>query len=659
MPATRRRFSQPPLPRSLRWQFRLILSVQTLLIVAGAVIAVYGLRLSADTTRRLADEHLLHLQQSQDLIQSALLIERESHRMLTVDSIDTMQASYQELLKRLDIVDASVLRLGQTSNDLAVLALHQMNQLFRNTVHTVAQLRKNLLAGTLAPSERARQQEMFSTLRGELQHQVVALVDSTRDLAAKFTLNYQRMMRRVADGAARDQWRVLALLAGSILLVWLVSRYFLGYRVLARLQQVSDGLRLGEIRSGSPPFSADADDEIGEMAHAVEQFLEDRRLLVHTQRHLQHSEELLRAIIEAAPVGVIGLDIHGNVHSVWNRAAEQLLGWSANEVMGGPFPMFQADENQTIRWFREEMCNGVTLNGVEVQQPRRDGAPIDYSIYASPLRDPGGAITGYIIVLVDSYEHKRLEDQLRRRNKDLEFANAGLEAANRELEAFAYSVSHDLRAPLRHIDGFLELLDAKTRAALDEQSRHYLDSIFDAARKMGRLIDDLLSFSRMGRHAITVQRVQMAPLVRDVIREFAPDTAGRAVDWRIDDLPMVNGDAAMLRMVMANLIANALKFTRPREKARIEIGTLPGKDAETVIFVRDNGVGFDMAYADKLFGVFQRLHHADEFEGTGIGLANVRRIIDRHGGRVWAEGKVDRGATIYFSLPSTFREDDR
>ena len=260
-------------------------------------------------------------------------------------------------------------------------------------------------------------------------------------------------------------------------------------------------------------------------------------------------------------------------------------------------------------------------------------------------------------------QRHRDEDELARHRNHLEALvqrrTAALEASNKELESFTYSVSHDLRAPVRHIDGFIELLKQKAGTNLDEQSRHYIDAISDAARKMGLLIDDLLSFSRMRSHAKSLKQVALANLVRDVIQEAGPDTAGRTIDWRIDELPLVEGDAAMLRMVLVNLISNALKFTRPREQAEIEIGSLPSKDSETVIFVRDNGVGFDMAYADKLFGIFQRLHRADEFEGTGIGLANVHRIIARHGGRTWAIGQVDQGATFYFSLPQTERGGSR
>jgi light-regulated signal transduction histidine kinase (bacteriophytochrome) len=182
-----------------------------------------------------------------------------------------------------------------------------------------------------------------------------------------------------------------------------------------------------------------------------------------------------------------------------------------------------------------------------------------------------------------------------------------------------------------------------------------MDAISGASRKMGRLIDGLLSFSRMGHHPLSIQKVDLQEMVQGAIEELALDTAGRKIEWRIDNLPLASGDAALLRMVLVNLIANAVKFTRCREAARIEIGSLPGQDGnddETVIYVRDNGVGFDMTYGAKLFGVFERLHRADEFEGTGIGLANVRRIIERHGGRTWARGAPDQGAAFFFSLPN-------
>jgi len=298
-----------------------------------------------------------------------------------------------------------------------------------------------------------------------------------------------------------------------------------------------------------------------------------------------------------------------------------------------------------------------------VVRRRKDGSLIEYSIYAAPEYDNDGKVAGNIAVLVDITDRKRAEAEIRKLNMELEQRvkdrTASLEAANKELEAFAYSVSHDLRAPLRHIDGFLELLQKSSAGALDERGKHYMSTISEAARRMGTLIDDLLSFSRMGRFEMSKGQVDLGDLVQQVIRELGPETEGRTIRWRIGDLPVVTGDRAMLRIVLVNLISNALKFTRPREQAEIEIGCTGDREIETVVFVRDNGVGFDMAYVDKLFNVFQRLHRADEFEGTGIGLANVRRIINRHGGRAWAEGAVDGGATFYFSLPNTIQGEQR
>lgn len=244
--------------------------------------------------------------------------------------------------------------------------------------------------------------------------------------------------------------------------------------------------------------------------------------------------------------------------------------------------------------------------------------------------------------------------QLRQSFETLEERVAGrtveLQAANKELEAFAYTVSHDLRAPLRHIDGYVGLLQKRMNGTLDEHSRHYMDTISDAAQHMGQLIDGLLDFSRMGRYELSKMPVDLDVLVQEAIQGLDPETEGRTIHWHIANLPTISGDRAMLHLALVNLLSNALKFTGGRVPADIEIGCQMG-EKETIIFIRDNGVGFDMAYVDKLFGVFQRLHHADEFEGTGIGLASVRRIIDRHGGRVWAEGQVNQGATFYISLP--------
>lgn len=268
---------------------------------------------------------------------------------------------------------------------------------------------------------------------------------------------------------------------------------------------------------------------------------------------------------------------------------------------------------------------------------------------------PRGEIGGLMAALDHDFgliqEQRKVIEQL---NADLERRvmerTAQLEATNKELESFSYSVSHDLRMPLRHIDGYIELLAGESQGRLTGEAQRYLQVVTDASRKMGRLIDDLLAFSRMGRIELIESSVALDALVEETIQAMAPDTGQRNIAWTVQSLPAVRGDPAMLKQVFANLLGNAVKYTRPRDPAQIVIGCLGEEEGRLILFVRDNGVGFEMKYADKLFGVFQRMHRADQFEGTGIGLANVRRIIARHGGRTWAEATLERGATFYFTL---------
>jgi len=262
-------------------------------------------------------------------------------------------------------------------------------------------------------------------------------------------------------------------------------------------------------------------------------------------------------------------------------------------------------------------------------------------------------------------ERKRAEEALRESEQSLATTNRSLETrirqrtveledANNELEAFSYSVSHDLRAPLRHIDGFAELMTEECGSRLNVDGRRYLGIISESVKQMGKLIDDLLAFSRMGRVEMRQTRVSMAALVKQVVQELAGDIDGRKIEWEVHSLPDVRGDSSMLKQVWMNLLSNSIKYTRPRDLAKIDIGCSK-KGGELEFYVRDNGAGFEMKYADKLFGVFQRLHRAEEFEGTGVGLANVSRIVARHGGRTWAQAKVDEGATFYFTFPDSER----
>ena len=263
---------------------------------------------------------------------------------------------------------------------------------------------------------------------------------------------------------------------------------------------------------------------------------------------------------------------------------------------------------------------------------------------------PRGEIGNLMTALDHAFELTQAEHQRVVQTAEALARTAEVEAANKELESLSYSVSHDLRAPLRHIQGYAEMLGEDAESTLSPEARRYLDVIAGAGREMGELIDDLLSFLRMSRAEMRETRVDLGALVQNGIGDLEVSTRGRNIVWKVSPLPAATGDRAMLKQVFANLLGNAVKYTRPKDPAAIEIGCAGEEDGRVVLFVRDNGVGFDMQYANKLFGVFQRLHRADEYEGTGIGLANVRRIIARHGGRVWAEAAPDQGATFYFTL---------
>jgi PAS domain S-box-containing protein len=294
---------------------------------------------------------------------------------------------------------------------------------------------------------------------------------------------------------------------------------------------------------------------------------------------------------------------------------------------------------------------------VEFRIRRRDGIYRWFKTRAIAFRDSEGRIVKWFGTNADVDDQRRAEQEVRKLNADLDQRvierTAQLEAANKELEAFSYSVSHDLRAPLRHVQGYVDMLAREAEGHLTTKGQRYMKTIADASGEMGVLIDDLLAFSRMGRTEMCETRVNLDTLAEDTLRDLEPATRERNIVWTIPPLPAVQADPAMLKLALANLLGNAVKFTRPRDPARIEMGTAGTDDGRVILFVRDNGVGFDPQYTHKLFGVFQRLHRADEFEGTGIGLANVRRIIARHGGRTWAEGSLDRGATFYFTLFAT------
>jgi hypothetical protein len=359
---------------------------------------------------------------------------------------------------------------------------------------------------------------------------------------------------------------------------------------------------------------------------------------------LRESESRLQAILDNTTTVIYLKDLQGRL-ILGNRRFEELTGKKRSEIVGRmDSEVIAADKLATFRANDEDVLQANGPMSFERTVPFDDGPRTFLSVKCA-LRDEAGVPYAICGVATEITERKRAEEETQRMAEQLE-------VANRELEAFSYSVSHDLRAPLRHIAGFVDLLLRHNAAQLDDTGRRRLNAVAESARRMGQLIDDLLVFSRMGRADLRADAVDLNALLQSVLGELEAETPGRRIRWVVGRLPVVQGDPTMLRLVMTNLVGNAIKYTGSRPEAVIEVGPLEDAPGEAVVFVRDNGVGFDMEYADKLFGVFQRLHRQEEFPGTGIGLANVRRIVQRHGGRTWAEAAPDRGATFYFSLPA-------
>jgi len=461
--------------------------------------------------------------------------------------------------------------------------------------------------------------------------------------------------------------RNLAVLIVIALLTLIAARIYATSYILQPVKTLSETTR--QVAAGNLSARTGighAPGELNQLAQAFDEMTESlRRQRMENERSataLRESEERVRVVLDTALDAVIIIDDKGLITS-WNREAEKIFGWAREESIGQNLasviipPRYREAHERGLKHFLATQEEAVLNKRIEITALRRDGREFPVELAITPNRLGDRFI--FSAFLRDITERKQAEEEIRKLNATLEQRvqerTAMLEEVNKELEAFSYSVSHDLRAPLRHINGFADMLRQDSASSLSEPGQRHLGVISAAAKQMGTLIDDLLVFSRMGRAEMRRTRVKMDEVVAEVLREMSRDLEGRNIAWNIGPLPEVSVDRSLLKQVWVNLLSNAVKYTRQREQAEIRITCRKNDGAEWEFAVQDNGAGFDMQYAGKLFGVFQRLHQSEAFEGTGIGLANVQRIIVRHGGHAWAEGKVDAGATFYFTLPDIER----
>jgi PAS domain S-box-containing protein len=423
--------------------------------------------------------------------------------------------------------------------------------------------------------------------------------------------------------------------------------------IFARLKNCMESHMINKIES-EYVFPDGAKEWLEIVMHPLKEGVFILSLSINDRKKLEEKESMynaqnaeLAAVVEFSEDAIIGWGLGGIVTS-WNKGAEKIYGYTAQEMIGNSIGRIITPYNPNeLPAILKKNRQGETIKHFETVRVKKDGSHVLVSVSISPIKNAEGKIIGASTIGRDITERKELEEVTAKAS-----LVTALEAANKDLEAFCYSISHDLRGPLRSIDGFSKILDEDYTEKLDDNGRRVIVTIRDSVKQMGQLIDDLLTFSRLGRKAIKREDVGMTALVTSVFDEQKLLIPGQNITFTCAELPNAYVDGSLFREVWANLLSNAIKYTKKKEDAVIVVGS-KSNAVETTYYIQDNGVGFDMKDAGKLFGAFQRLQKPQDFEGTGVGLAIVARIITNHGGKVWAEGKVDQGAIFYFSLPNT------
>ena len=635
--------------RSIGWKITGSFAVVLLLLLLIGLLALFNIRQMNANEQWVIHTHLV-IENIEGVI--SLLKDMETGERGFVitgqpDYLDPYHAANSQIGPRLD-----TLRSLTRDNPVQQASLARLSRLVAAKLadmRDIIALRQGA-GGFRAASAQVRQN------RGKL------LMDEIRAVGTAMEQTEQSLLvRRTRDAQASLRVTIATILVGVPLAFVVVGvlAFFLTRSIalpLARLSAAAEQIAAGDTARGIPLESRR--DEIGVLQQSfrdMQRHIAERTAALEaSNEELRRSEERFRLMVESVKdYAIILLDPHGLITS-WNVGAERIKGYRADEILGKSFMLFYTPEALAADKPREELAQALANGRFEEEgwRMRKDGSRFWANVVINPLYRPDGSLFGYVKVTRDISERRRADEQMRALNADLLRRTAALEESNKELEAFSYSVAHDLRAPLRAMAGFSKFLLEQSAARLDARGQDYLTRIAAAAQRMGRLIDDLLYLAQIGRVTFTRVPVDLSAEAAEIVAELRHRDPEHTVAVEITPGMVARGDQALLRIALTNLLDNAWKFTRGRPGARIAVGVRPG-DGARVFYVRDNGAGFAMAYAEKLFTPFQRLHTEAEFPGIGIGLAIVQRIIARHGGRVWAEGAEGQGATFYFTLDDT------